>query len=485
MRIAARAVVSSLIVALLAVALMVTWSDLHAQSLPRLFDAAQPGAKPTERPVRPHQARKARLRLNVLDAPAFELNLFDNANRVVTRTKVERPAADRFVWHGRTDDDGFVTIAVVKGVATGTVFLDGRSFEFKSDADGDYTIDELNAAAFPTEDPPLDAFDVAGDPRTDETGTATIAADGVVEIDVMVLWTPAARAAAGGTLAIQSLVLSAVANANLSYTNSLVGARLRLVHSSEVAFTETTSIATDLGYLRTSGDGKLDVAQTLREQYKADIVTLLGDGYAARGACGVGYMMGFPSTSFASIAFNIVDRTCAAGYLSYAHEVGHNQGLNHDPANASGTPSYTYAYGYQDPSGLFRTVLLYGGATRIPFFSSPAVLYLARVTGTSTQDNARALRGTAPIVAAFRTATGTPTCSYTVTPTALSFQAGAGTATVSVTTTSGCAWTSSSGASWASVSGAATGSGTATIAVSANGRRAEAQPLSSPARTSR
>jgi len=463
---------TALIVALIAVALIVPWSELHAQSLPRLFDAAQPGARPTERPVRPHQARKARLRLDVLDAPAFELNLFDNAQRVAKKTKVERLAADRFVWHGRTDDDGIVTFAVVKGVATGTVFLDGRSFEITSDADGDYTIAELNSAAFPTEDAPLEAPDQAADTAgTGTTGTATVAADGATQIDVLVVYTPAARTAAGGTAAIESLVLSAVANANLAYTNSLVNAQLRLVHSAEVSFTETPSnMSGDLSSFRGTTDGTIDSVHSLRDQYGADVVTMIGSGYAAAGYCGLGYLMTSPSTSFASSAFNIVDRTCAAGYLSYAHEVGHNQGLHHDPANAGSTPSYPYAYGYQDPGGVFRTVLSYGGATRVPYLSNPSVLYSGRVTGTSSQDNARALNNNAATVAAFRSTAGsTPTCSYTVSPTSLSFQSDSSTATVSVTTTAGCTWTSSSTSSWASVSGGGTGSGTATVAVMANG----------------
>ena len=475
MRFPVRVSIAALIVALIGVVFIAPWSDLHAQSLPRLFDAARPGARPTERPVRPHQARKARLKLDALDAPAFELNLFDNAQRVARRTKVERPASDRFVWHGRTDDDGIVTFAVVRGVATGTVFLDGRSFEITVDADGDYTISELNAAAFPTEDAPLEAPDSgpegAGDVAgTGTTGTATLAADGAVEIDVLVLWTPAARNAAGGTAAIQSLALAAVTNANLSYTNSLVGARLRLVHSSELAFVETPSnMSGDLSSLRGTTDGKVDSLHALRDEHGADVVTLIGDGYAAAGYCGLGYLMSSPSTSFASSAFNIVDRTCAAGYLSYAHEVGHNQGLHHDPASAGSTPSFPYAYGYQDPGGVFRTVLSYGGATRVPYLSSPGVFYNGRVTGTTSQDNARALNNNAPTVASFRSAAGSaPACAYTVSPTSPSFQSAPGTATVSVTTTSGCVWASSSASTWASVNGAGTGSGTATVAVTAN-----------------
>ena len=99
-------------------------------------------------------------------------------------------------------------------------------------------------------------------------------------------------------------------------------------------FTET-SIQNDLTTLTTSGDGVLDGMQSLRDQYGADIVTLIGNGYVSSGSCGLGYLMSSASTSFAPWAFNVVDRSCAAGNLSYAHEVGHNEGLHHDPANAT------------------------------------------------------------------------------------------------------------------------------------------------------
>ena len=470
--------VIALLVSLFVVALNAPWAEVRAQSGARMFEAPRLGlrARPTERPIRPHQARKARLRLEVLESPSFVLNLFDNAERVVTRTKVERPDADRadqYVWHGKTDDDGIVTFAVVNGVATGTVFLDGRSFEITMDPDGDYTIAELNPAAFPVDEDPLEAPDVASDvmaPNYATSATApTTAADGYTLIDVMVVWTPAARTAAGGTSAIQSLVLSSVANANLAYANSLVNARLRLVHSAEVAYTETpTNISGDLSALFLASDGKMDSVHSLRTQYGADIVTLLGNGYAAKGACGLGYLMSTPSTSFRTYAFNVVDRTCATGNLSYAHEVGHNQGLQHDPGSSSGAPSRPYAYGYQDPGNAFKTVLSYGSAPRVPYFSNPAKTYNGRATGTSSQNNARALNDNASIVSAFKSASGSTSCSYTVSPGSFSFSKAAATASVTVTTTSACSWNSSSGSAWATVSGSKTGSGTAVVSVTTN-----------------
>ena len=163
-----------------------------------------------------------------------------------------------------------------------------------------------------------------------------------------------------------------------------------------------------------------------------------------------------------------MDQACAAANLSYAHELGHNEGLQHDPANAGSAGAFPYAYGYQDPSGLFRTVMSYGGATRIPYFSSPNVYYNGVRTGLSSQDNARALGGTVSTVANFvnpTTGATTTTCTYTVTPTSLSFSNTGGTMNVSVSAPAGCAWSAENTLAWVTL-GSTTGSGSASVAVS-------------------
>lgn len=449
-----------------------TWSDpASSQGLPRLFEGsfAPRPARAGDRRLTV-RGRRAQTSLKSLDAPALLLNLFDDTEVAVTRTKVERPRADRLIWHGRGEDGSQVALAVVKGALAGTVYRFGQTFDVVPDGNNVYRISELDSAAFPSDDPEFDGLFVADSAGSSaSTSTPTAQADALTQIDVMVLWTPAARAAVGGSQAsIESLVQSAVANANLAYTNSGINARLRLVHAEEASYTETT-IQNDLTALRTNGDGVLDAVHSLRNQYGADVVTLLGSGYA--GSCGIGYMMGAPSTSFAPYAFDVVDQSCAAGYLSYAHEVGHNQGLNHDPANASATPSYSYAYGYQDSGGVFRTVLSYGSAHRVPFFSNPNVLYNGLPTGTPTQNNAAALNNTAPIVAQFRAAADgstsgsstPPPCSYSVSPTSVSFSSSGGSTNVTVTTTSGCSWSSSSGTSWVSALGTGSASGASKV----------------------
>ena len=297
----------------------------------------------------------------------------------------------------------------------------------------------------------------------------------------MVVWTPRAETAAGGKAAMESLAQASVANANLVYANSGVNAQLRLVYGAVVSYVENGSnISGDLSAVRTAGDGVLDVVHTLRTQYGADVVTLIGEGYRAAGRLWRRQPHDHDQYLFAPYAFNVVDRTCAVGNLSYAHEVGHNEGLQHDPANASSAPSATYAYGYQDPSGYFRTVMAYGSATRIAYLSSPANQYNGMVTGTSSQDNVRALNATIGTVAAFKSVgggTSTPpppaptTCTYSVSTTSLSFAAAGGSKSVTVTAPTGCSWSTANdtASTWVSLSTTGgSGSGSVTVTTAAN-----------------
>jgi hypothetical protein len=117
----------------------------------------------------------------------------------------------------------------------------------------------------------------------------------------------------------------------------------------------------------------------------------------------------------------------------------------------------------------------YGGARRIAYMSNPAALYTGLPTGTSSQDNARALNANAATVAAFKSLGGdgggtvTPTCTYTVSTTSVSFSSSGGSKSVSLSTPAGCAWTASSGAAWAALNKASgTGNSSVTITTPSN-----------------
>jgi len=441
-----------------------------------LFGAAPPGrpmadAHRSARPA-PKRSRLATIRADLLaldgnGAAPIALNLFDDVRLVARVDRVERRSSGSFVWHGRVDGvrHGHAIFASNDGVLAGVVSIEGATFGISYAGDGLYDVRQVDPSAFPTDDPIGDLV-----PATPMSGTiAPPATDSAAEQDLLVLWTPAARVEAGGTPAIQSLIDVAVGRANTAYANSGVITRLRLVYRGEITYVET-GISTDLTALSSNGDGKLDGVHALRDQFGADVVSLIGAGYTADGACGIGYLMNSPGSSFAPSAFSVVDWSCANENLTLAHEIGHNQGLNHDPANAAGQGAYPYSFGYVDPSCVFRTVMSYGACERVMQFSSPGVTFNGRVTGTPSQDNARTLNNTALIIANFRQQVG-GSCTYTLSRDSINVPASGQTATLTVSTSAGCDWTATSNAGWITVVSGATGNGSGTVmfSVASNG----------------
>ena len=139
-----------------------------------------------------------------------------------------------------------------------------------------------------------------------------------VEIDVAVVYTPAAREAAGGIDAIEAEIDLMVAETNQAYETSGVNHRVTLVDRSEAAYAETGDSVLDLGRLRDPSDGHLDEVHALRDRAGADLVHLIV-GEAEADVCGRAYRPG---------PFGLTGQGC--GGRSFAHELGHNMGLRHD-----------------------------------------------------------------------------------------------------------------------------------------------------------
>jgi len=442
-----------------------------------LFEAAGAAdAAPGDRTAR--RKRRVRANLRALEqseptgvADVVTLNLFDDVQLRARRSSpVERTRLGGSVWKGRLlDVHGEATLAIHGDVMAGTVFAGARVFEIIYKGGGQHEVREIEPSAFPTDDPIADLPAMAPDPQAaavDAAVAAEIAGDPASQIDVMVIWTPAARAAAGGTSAIQSLATLAITTTNTAYANSGVLQRLRLVYAGEVTYTEVDP-STDLTRLATGADGFLDGVHTLRNTYGADVVTMFGEGYFDAGVCGLGYVMTTVSTGFASSAFNLVDRVCGGANLTTAHELGHNMGLQHDPANAISTPAYSYAYGYQHPAGAFRTVMAYacptGPCPRVMHFANPSVNYNGMPTGTASQNTALALNNTAASVANFRQAV-TGSCTYSLSGSLVTIGNGTSSSSVAVSTGAGCTWTATSNASWLTITSGASGTGPGTVA---------------------
>ena len=165
-----------------------------------------------------------------------------------------------------------------------------------------------------------------------------------VTIDVAVVYTPAARVAAGGAAAIAAVIDLMVAEANQAYAASGVNHRLALVEMSEVAYAETGTSFLDLVRLADPADGHMDEVHALRDRVGADLVHLIVDQDKAD-TRGIAYLPGAFSLSVHS-----------GGGVVFAHELGHNMGLWHDRYqyqvhHQEGRAAHP-AYGYVNPRAL-------------------------------------------------------------------------------------------------------------------------------------
>jgi len=212
----------------------------------------------------------------------------------------------------------------------------------------------------------------------------------------------------------------------------------------------------------------------LRNTYGADLVSFIIEGTQF---CGIAWLMQTVSPTFAANAYSVTARTCATGYYSFAHEIGHNMGARHDwfvdPTNNS---PYSYNHGFVATNKTWRTIMAYGNdcgnCTRVNRWSNPSLLYNGAPTGVPegqfhAADNHRTLNNTALTVANFRqSVVGTCSTAPTITPTSRAATGAGGPSTVSVTAVTGCAWTAVSNVAWITITSGATGVGNGAVGYS-------------------
>ena len=346
-------------------------------------------------------------------AGSLVLNLFDDVVLTAVLDTLDSTIPEFFSWIGHIEGikQSNVTLVIGEGMVQGSVTLPDAFYQISHVGNGVHAIYEIDQAAFPTElDPiPVDSPDNA-------IAFDMISADDGSVIDVIVFYTEKARIAAGGSDNITAQILKAGQDTNIGYANSGVIQTIHLIdpyaYDAEVRYDETNFDWTEtLTRLRGNGDGYMDEVHELRNRYNADIVVLIVDH---QDSCGASYSMKTLSAGFAPYAFSLVSRNCSVNNYSLAHELGHVMGSQHDHGNANIDGVYPYSYGYQDPAGVFRTLMAYdcpGGCVRVNYWSNPDVQYNGQPMGVAegdsmAADNRKSLNNTRSIVANFRSSTG-------------------------------------------------------------------------------
>ena len=334
------------------------------------------------------------------------LDLFDGQVLVAEQLPGSDVNGDDFsIWSGAVEGEPLSAVTFVRGggVVQGSIQSSAGSFSLEPVGEGpDYRLEQVDPAAAAPELVPL-APPLARDPGARLAETAD---SDDVPIDVLVVYTAAARRQAGGTdAAVRARVALGVAETNLAFANSGVSRRLRLVGTDLVGYSESGNLATDLGNLTSASDGLMDDVHARRDATGADLVQLVV-GATGGGACGVAWLMNPVTIGFAPYAFSVSAYPCISPNYTFGHELAHNMGAAHAPEDPNSTPPLPYAYGYKDQDGLFRTVMAYdcpAGCPRVLHFSNPDQTYSGQPTGTAElHNNAHALTLTTPTVTGFR-----------------------------------------------------------------------------------
>lgn len=337
---------------------------------------------------------------NALSGNSMAISLPNLAALKFLKTGGETKDTKNFTWSGTLAEEqhGGTTLVVSNGEITGSISSPAGLYRISPLGNGVHAVVEVDSAKFPHDEPESfrlkEKSPIKFDASTSKPAIAKKADSGPTQIDVLVAYTPAAKA---GVSDIGATITLAVAEANQSYVNSAVNIHLNLVDSFQVSYSE---VGKSFDNILSDFVGMSDVNKR-RDQSGADLVALIID---KSDYCGLADAI----LANASTAFAIVYYDCATGYYSFAHELGHLMGARHnEQADPTNTP-FAYGHGYRHDAPLsWRTIMSYDCPThcqRLQYWSNPRINYGTEPMGTAaTNDNARVLNATAATVAAFRT----------------------------------------------------------------------------------
>lgn len=250
----------------------------------------------------PRQARAAERMTSVHPAESVSITdarveiVLPNQHRVTGQIAHQSSRFGDEIIQGKLDDASVGDFTLVRRdsrIAGVVRTASGQTFEIATTPDGVRELTEVNRSSRfscgdylsqytrgadkftrPSNSPGQTSNEDASPSDTHPRGIPITGCDSGFVIDVMVVYTEAAKIAAGGQAAIEMRIASAVSDTNSAFSNSGISCFVNLVHRQEVAYTETGDSLIDGPRLLDPNDGFLDNVHALREQHAADIAIL-------------------------------------------------------------------------------------------------------------------------------------------------------------------------------------------------------------------
>jgi hypothetical protein len=320
----------------------------------------------------------------------------------VERTDVERRGRRDYAWRGRMfnakgEVNGSVTLTVWKNRVMGRIVTPGKVWKIVPEKGRHWLAQAVESdlpcgTNEPSEIVPLVMKSAAA---AESPEPAVDAAAAFTRLRLVVVY-PRASARGDAARLIQQ-IRAAVDDGNTALANSGINARIDLVQTREVNHQESKDPVDDLLFLY------YDPAMVaLRRQANASLISIIT--LQSPDICGIANVMDRDEFEgrIKPIGVSLVVRNCLGGQV-LMHELGHNLGAHHDPANAPppNEALVPYSFGHFVPA-TFRTIMSYPGecgssfeCPRIDHFSNPNATFNGHPVGVPNErDNARLLEAT-------------------------------------------------------------------------------------------
>jgi len=249
---------------------------------------------------------------------------------------------------------------------------DGTAYSLEYCGDGEHVFKQYDTSKFPAHESIDEGIVPTEDLSTDDIST-------VVTYSIKIYYT---EEFAKVTSDIQGFVDQIIAETNQGYKNSKIPLKIKVHCVEKASISETRNVVSMIMNFRKMKSGVEKLRGT------ADVACLLVNKFDS---CGVGFVNGL----FSGSPISVVQKSCAVGYFSFGHEIGHNVGLHHNKDSAN-NPYYPEGHGFLIKGG-YRTILAYsasGHQTRVNYYSNPLVNlpYNGQPTGKrKTANNAQVL----------------------------------------------------------------------------------------------